>query len=96
MHTPGHLSDHLCFVTKEPCGLISLFTGDHIIGANSTYFDDYPSYFESLIKTQVVVKNQNISKIYVGHSLSMLQNQIAFSAKDKVKDYLSRRIKRDN
>jgi len=51
VHTPGHLSDHLCYLIKEPCGTQSLFTGDHIIGANSTYFDDYPSYFESLVKT---------------------------------------------
>ena len=59
INTPGHMSDHLCFLMKElrqkSDGTAeekhSLFTGDHIVGASSTYFTDYPQYFDSLVKT---------------------------------------------
>jgi glyoxylase-like metal-dependent hydrolase (beta-lactamase superfamily II) len=44
IETPGHLSDHLCFLLKNG-EEYNIFTGDHIIGADSTYFTDYPKYF---------------------------------------------------
>lgn len=58
--TPGHTSDHLCFLMKERIGKskhfkFSIFTGDHIIGAKSTFFMDYPSYFNSLLKTRDII-----------------------------------------
>ena len=33
--TPGHIEDHLCFLLKEEGEPTYLFTGDHIIGADS-------------------------------------------------------------
>ena len=55
VNTPGHTSDHLCFLLKEsfPGGknMFNIFTGDHIIGASSTFFLDYVQYFQSLVKT---------------------------------------------
>jgi glyoxylase-like metal-dependent hydrolase (beta-lactamase superfamily II) len=38
IHTPGHLSDHLCFLVTDEEGKKSIFTGDHIVGASSTFF----------------------------------------------------------
>lgn len=35
VETPGHIDDHLCFLLKEPGEPTYLFTGDHIIGADS-------------------------------------------------------------
>jgi len=35
IETPGHIDDHLCFMLKEPGQETVLFTGDHIIGADS-------------------------------------------------------------
>lgn len=58
IETPGHISDHLCFLLKEDITLDgktttvkSFFSGDHIIGSISTWFTDYPKYWESLLKT---------------------------------------------
>lgn len=52
IETPGHLSDHLCFLLKTTKAMnrfvkekYSIFTGDHIVGARSTWFEDYPLYF---------------------------------------------------
>ncbi|MGO9557895.1 MAG: MBL fold metallo-hydrolase [Acidimicrobiales bacterium] len=33
VHTPGHASDHLCYVIEEPLRL--LFSGDHIMGGST-------------------------------------------------------------
>ena len=33
--TPGHIDDHLCFMLEEPEEDTMLFTGDHVIGADS-------------------------------------------------------------
>mmetsp|Transcript_14025 Transcript_14025/g.23828 ORF Transcript_14025/g.23828 Transcript_14025/m.23828 type:complete len:193 (-) Transcript_14025:479-1057(-) len=49
IETAGHLSDHLCYLVKEvtPDGSsnFSIFTGDQVIGASSTYFQDYVLYY---------------------------------------------------
>jgi len=41
INTPGHLSDHLIYLMKSN-DKWSLFSGDSIVGANSTFFMDYP------------------------------------------------------
>lgn len=51
LHTPGHASDHLCFVVEEDR---AIFTGDLVLGRGSTmitYPDgDMAAYFASLQK----------------------------------------------
>ena len=41
IETPGHIDDHLCFLLEEPGQETVLFTGDHIIGADSVSFLTY-------------------------------------------------------
>ena len=96
--TPGHLSDHLCYLIKEMSNSspkYSLFTGDSIIGADSTFFMDYPKYFDSLLKTRQIIENHNIDLIYVAHSLTLRKESIALPAKKKVDEYIDRRMTRD-
>lgn len=49
LHTPGHISNHLCFALKEEA---ALFTGDHIMGWATTVIippdGDMGDYFDSL------------------------------------------------
>lgn len=49
VHTPGHMSNHMCFSLKEEN---ILFTGDHIMGWNTTIISppdgNMRDYFESL------------------------------------------------
>ena len=51
VHTPGHLSGHLCFALREEK---ALFTGDHMMGWATTVIippdGDMGQYFESLEK----------------------------------------------
>jgi glyoxylase-like metal-dependent hydrolase (beta-lactamase superfamily II) len=35
INTPGHLSDHLCFMIEEPGQETIMCSGDHIIGADT-------------------------------------------------------------
>lgn len=62
--TPGHASDHLCFVLEEER---TLFTGDHILGRGTTvvaYPDgDMGEYLASLDR----VRGLDVDRIYPGH-----------------------------
>ena len=73
----------------------SLFTGDSIIGANSTFFMDYPEYFKSLLKTKDLIIKHEIETLYVAHSLTLKTESIAIPALKKVNDYIDRRASRD-
>ena len=99
IETPGHLSDHLCFLYTEQLGtappLHHIFTGDSIIGGKSTFFTNYVDYFNSLIKTQKLINDLKIQKLFVAHSLSLYPKDIVFSAPVKVKQYIDRRMKKD-
>jgi len=103
IYTPGHMSDHLCFLMKETkldkvgtsVDKYSLFTGDHIVGASSTYFTDYPQYFESLIKTQKLINEYDVEYLYVAHSITLYSKDVALNAAAKNQQYISRRVKRD-
>ena len=43
LHTPGHSSDHLCFLLGD-----TLFTGDHIMGGSTVVVEDMANYLQSL------------------------------------------------
>ena len=43
LHTPGHSSDHLCFLLGD-----TLFTGDHIMGGSTVVVEDMTGYLRSL------------------------------------------------
>lgn len=59
VHTPGHLSNHLCFAFEQPK---ALFTGDHIMGWATTVVappdGDMSAYIESLDK--LLARNDEI------------------------------------
>ena len=98
IETPGHLSDHLCFELIECIGgkiFKSIFTGDHIIGGDSTFFEDYPAYFASLQKTKKLVEEDQIETLYPAHSVSLYKRDICLPAQEKVDDYIKRREKKD-
>ena len=96
------MSDHLCFLFKEETikndsksEKYSIFTGDHIVGATSTYFEDYPDYFESLLKTQKIISENEIEHMYVAHSMTLRNKDIGVPAAAKNQQYITRRRNRD-
>ena len=64
IHTPGHASNHLCYLHREHR---LLFTGDHIINGSTVVIDppdgDMKHYIESLLR----LKSVDIAAIAPGH-----------------------------
>lgn len=64
LHTPGHASNHLCFL-RESDGL--LFTGDHIINGSTVVIDppdgDMSAYLDSLAR----LRSEGVRRIAPGH-----------------------------
>ncbi len=62
VHTPGHTSDHLCFLLGD-----RLFTGDHIMGGSTVIMEDATAYLQSLYRVQ----DLDVRRIEPGHGASM-------------------------
>jgi glyoxylase-like metal-dependent hydrolase (beta-lactamase superfamily II) len=60
MHTPGHATDHCCFLLEEEA---ALFTGDNVLGVGSAVITELDSYMTSL---QRMVDCQP-RRLYPGH-----------------------------
>lgn len=73
LHTPGHASNHLCFLREED-GL--LFTGDHIINGSTVVIDppdgNMAAYLESLER----LKQEPVRRIAPGHG-ELLDDPVA-------------------
>ena len=78
VHTPGHMSNHLCYAWEK-----ALFSGDHVMGWSTTLVSppdgDLTQFMDSMIKLQ----NRGESTYYPGHGAlledahSMLAHQKA-------------------
>ncbi len=64
LHTPGHASDHLCFLLE---GAASLFAGDNILGEGTAVIappdGDMADYLSSLRR----LRELHVDRIYPGH-----------------------------
>ncbi|OJJ43921.1 hypothetical protein ASPZODRAFT_72797 [Penicilliopsis zonata CBS 506.65] len=49
VHTPGHSTDHMCFVLEEDD---ALFTGDNLLGHGTTAVEDLAAYMATLARMQ--------------------------------------------
>jgi len=58
LHTPGHTTDHLCFLLDGV-----LFTGDHIMEGSTVIIEDAAAYLESLYR----VRDIGARRIEPGH-----------------------------
>ena len=87
LHTPGHASDHLCFVVEEDG---AVFSGDLVLGRGSTvitYPDgDMAAYFRSLEKLRELDP-----KIFFPGHWDPIQDPLA-----KLEEYRTHRLQREN
>jgi glyoxylase-like metal-dependent hydrolase (beta-lactamase superfamily II) len=71
LHTPGHASDHLCYLVEEPARL--LFSGDHIMGGSTVVIappdGDMAAYLASL--DRLLGEQPAIEAIAPGHGPAM-------------------------
>jgi len=81
VHTPGHTSDHLCFLVGS-----ELFTGDHIMGGSTVIIEDAAAYFDSLYRVAAL----GPSRIRPGHG------DLIEDAAEAVQDYIEHRRERES
>jgi len=60
LHTPGHATDHCCFLLEEEA---ALFTGDNVLGVGSAVITELDSYMASLQR----MANCQPRRLYPGH-----------------------------
>jgi glyoxylase-like metal-dependent hydrolase (beta-lactamase superfamily II) len=86
IHTPGHASNHLCYLL-EGTGL--LFTGDHVMQGSTVVISppdgDMHAYFDSLNK----LSNYEITAIAPGHG------RVIETPRQEVQKIIAHRLKRE-
>ena len=64
VHTPGHASNHLCFILKEEK---LIFTGDHIMNGSTVVIGPPDGNMKQYIQSLEKLKEYDIEKIAPGH-----------------------------
>ena len=64
IHTPGHASNHLCYLLKEEK---MIFTGDHIMQGSTVVIVPPDGHMKSYISSLSKLKNYSLEKIAPGH-----------------------------
>ena len=73
IHTPGHASNHLCYLVKEE-GLI--ITGDHIMNGSTVVISPPDGNMKHYIESLEKLKNYNLQSIAPGHGEIMKEPQL--------------------
>jgi glyoxylase-like metal-dependent hydrolase (beta-lactamase superfamily II) len=87
VHTPGHASNHLCYLLEEEK---LLFTGDHVMQASTVVINppdgDMAAYVESL---RSLIANEDLEWLAPGHGFLMQQPKRAMQG------IIAHRLKRE-
>ena len=73
IHTPGHASNHLCYLVKEE-GLI--ITGDHIMNGSTVVISPPDGNMKHYIESLEKLKNYDLKSIAPGHGEVMKEPQL--------------------
>ncbi|KAF2170558.1 hypothetical protein M409DRAFT_35930 [Zasmidium cellare ATCC 36951] len=84
-HTPGHTTDHMCFLLHEEN---ALFTGDNVLGHGTAVFEDLAAYMSSLEKMAAV--EGFTGRAYPAHG------DVIEDGRGKVREYISHRQQRED
>jgi len=88
--TPGHCSDHVCFILEEEA---SIFTGDCVLGNGTAVFDDLHQYVGSL---RILLREFESSpaeqerRLYPGHGIMI------HDGAQRIQEYIYHRQTREN
>ena len=100
LHTPGHCNDHVSFLLEEES---AMFTGDCVLGAGTTVFNDLALYMRSLQK----MRDAQPKTLYPGHgphiapeSSAAATTESGMNSKNvavaKLEEYIAHRQMREN
>jgi glyoxylase-like metal-dependent hydrolase (beta-lactamase superfamily II) len=86
IHTPGHASNHLCYLLEEEK---TLFTGDHVMQASTVVINPPDGDMAAYIASLRALMHEDIEWLAPGHGFLMAQPQKAFQA------VIAHRLKRE-
>ena len=70
VHTPGHLSNHLCFAWE---GTDSLFSGDHVMGWASTLVSPPDGDLTAFMASLKILQDRSEHTYYAGHGAPLFE-----------------------
>lgn len=75
VHTPGHMSNHLCFAWEN-----SLFSGDHVMGWSTTLVSPPDGDLTQFMASMQRLKQRNETRYFPGHGavLENAEEMVAF------------------
>ncbi|KAK9474555.1 beta-lactamase-like protein [Dipodascopsis tothii] len=90
-HTPGHTADHCMFHFADGAGG-ALFTGDTILGAGSSVFEDLHSYMTTLglVRDRLAGSTWQVGELYPAHG------PVVRDPRAKVAEYIKHRLDRED
>lgn len=80
LHTPGHATDHLCFVVGT-----EMFTGDHIMGGSTVMIEDLSAYLTQLRR----IRDLTLTRLFPGHGPTIEQPH------EVIDHYIDHRLERE-
>ena len=86
VHTPGHLSNHICFGLREEK---ALFTGDHVMGWSTTLISPPDGSMQDYYNSLNMMMTRDDKRYYPTHGLP-IENPLSF-----IKNTLEHRLSRD-
>jgi glyoxylase-like metal-dependent hydrolase (beta-lactamase superfamily II) len=86
LHTPGHASNHLCFLLEEEK---TLFTGDHLMQASTVVINPPDGDMAAYLRTLRALLAEDIEWLAPGHGFLMAQPHQAVQA------VINHRLKRE-
>ncbi|KAL1898658.1 hypothetical protein Cpir12675_001862 [Ceratocystis pirilliformis] len=82
-HTPGHTTDHMCFLLLEEDALL---TGDNVLGHGTSVYENLAVYMDSLHRMRSIFKG----RAYPGHGA------VAEDGPALITQYIEHRAKREH
>lgn len=86
IHTPGHTSDHLCFLMEEGR---DLFTGDMVLGRGTSVVDPPEGNMTAYVRSLDVLRRLEPKTVYPGHG------PVVFTPVGKLDYYIRHRAQRE-
>jgi glyoxylase-like metal-dependent hydrolase (beta-lactamase superfamily II)/8-oxo-dGTP pyrophosphatase MutT (NUDIX family) len=77
LHTPGHASNHLCYLLEEEK---TLFTGDHVMQASTVVINPPDGDMAAYLRTLRALLHEDVAWLAPGHGFLMAQPQKALQA----------------